>query len=1389
MRYFFCLWLLWLTAYLPLTAQTPSQNQNYVQTTIYRDSAGKQPVHTIDYIDGLGRPVQSVIHQGSPTKKDVVMSHTTYDSQGRVEKSYLPTPVGTSNGAIVPTLPSAANSFYNDANPYSQPIYEPSPLNRVIASYGPGQDWRTAERANRSSFKIAGENEVRIWDAPFDGLGTAVSKGFYNAGELYKLITTDEENHQSIDYKDKQGHLVQRNVQDSVDIEGKPTWIVTCYVYNVMDRLSFVITPALFKTKVEGKTGLLTLSEQTDSELIYAYHHDERGRVVEQLIPGQGWTYTVYTPMNAPTLIQDQVQRKENKWTFLKYDAFDRVVLEGIITRTATRKQLADSVKLAIAFYETRWEKDQVDKPLWGYSNRAYPYVISKEVMQINYYGDYEWDIHHMRFIPFDSVKLLATPKTLLTGMKVRLLDGVDTTFLTSVIYYDDDARAVQTHQQNPFGGTTRTDQSLNFAGETRYKRTTYQYTDGKPDYTTLTEYEYDHTGRTLKASHAVKQPSDTKLKGVVLAEYRYDELGRLTQKRIQPKEEDGYEPIDSPPATLVRDKLISGDVADKATTEIILKEGFGIDGVGTYVAQVTGKDEIKLLPALQVMDYTYNIRDQLTAINGGQLNKSENDLFALQLSYQDKPGGYFNGNLHKQSWVSYSAKDLPQRGYTYSYDLASRLSQASYFGGKTGENYSVNAMHYDKNGNILSLSRYGMVEVTPATPVRYGLTDHLAYTYQTQSNKLLSVTDGVRIALPPSGNDFRDNYTQGNDYVYDSNGSLITDNNKGIQTITYNYLGLIEQILTPAGTIHYLYDASGTLWRKTIYDQTRQLTFTSDYDEGIEFANNKLSFILHDEGRVLPDPQTGELVYEYHYHDQQGNLRVAFRQRSQTLTSLSLTMEPMLAIAEAASFENVNDTRVSGIAHSGNYSSHLVGETGPKKQVHLQSGETLTASVFGYTPTQEKQTTSWIPVPVFGDTPQAASDGKAKSRLALKGGVIIPLNWKGRKEQPEPYLELIATDTTGKVVYQAQKNLTLPDEWEKLTLSYKAASEQTITVQLVNPSQTQGVFFDDLTLSQEPPVIVQENHYDPWGLNLVGIEQVGSPDYLYQYNGVEKESSFGLNWNMTAFRAQDPQTARMWQIDPVAKENFSPYAWIINNPMNYTDPEGLDTIAVNNVNWKKFDVSQDVIQLGTVSVTNAPKEETSSSATGWQGSFERSYSNNMGIRSDTWKYYERNNQQNPYTWTQQEIEAGVKLETEIVLSFVPVGLLIRGGRYYYWAARGKMVGRIQTWGTKTIGHSTLQRLYAWRYALDPRVQRVTMSVGLNRLTSAARYSYRRFMPDVGVLFNDGRIKIVEIASKSDDVVKLGNRITDGLSRRGLTGEGKVVSELQKTYKFFGYKP
>ena len=273
--------------------------------------------------------------------------------------------------------------------------------------------------------------------------------------------------------------------------------------------------------------------------------------------------------------------------------------------------------------------------------------------------------------------------------------------------------------------------------------------------------------------------------------------------------------------------------------------------------------------------------------------------------------------------------------------------------------------------------------------------------------------------------------------------------------------------------------------------------------------------------------------------------------------------MEPPLATREEAAFRKVSQSRTAGPAHSGNYAARLMQGTGPGKTVKLQPGETIRASVFGYVEQSRKRRTNWLPVPILGDEPVVV-DGKLRRKLAVKGGFAIPVRFgKKQSELPDAYLQLTAKDTSGKIVSSQTARLGKASVggWQELQLTYQAKTDETVEVSLVNASARVSALFDDLTLTQEPPLIVQENHYDPFGLNLTGIETQGNPNHKYQYLNREKQDEFGLDWLDLEARMYDPQVGRFHAVDPLpdteGQESLSPYQYAWNNPVSKSDPNG----------------------------------------------------------------------------------------------------------------------------------------------------------------------------------------------------------------------------------------
>jgi RHS repeat-associated protein len=121
------------------------------------------------------------------------------------------------------------------------------------------------------------------------------------------------------------------------------------------------------------------------------------------------------------------------------------------------------------------------------------------------------------------------------------------------------------------------------------------------------------------------------------------------------------------------------------------------------------------------------------------------------------------------------------------------------------------------------------------------------------------------------------------------------------------------------------------------------------------------------------------------------------------------------------------------------------------------------------------------------------------------------------------------------------------------------APQNATLQVNVVNSSEKTAAYFDNLSITNDPPAIVQENHYDPWGWNLVGIETEGDPEHKWQYNGKEKIEDLGLYQSDYGARMYDGALGRWHVVDPLAEQYsaWSPYHYAYNNPVNNIDPDG----------------------------------------------------------------------------------------------------------------------------------------------------------------------------------------------------------------------------------------
>jgi RHS repeat-associated protein len=107
------------------------------------------------------------------------------------------------------------------------------------------------------------------------------------------------------------------------------------------------------------------------------------------------------------------------------------------------------------------------------------------------------------------------------------------------------------------------------------------------------------------------------------------------------------------------------------------------------------------------------------------------------------------------------------------------------------------------------------------------------------------------------------------------------------------------------------------------------------------------------------------------------------------------------------------------------------------------------------------------------------------------------------------------------------------------------------------NETPSWDAFFDNLVVKQYASPLLEETHYYPFGLTMAGISSKAlKPFYSenkFRYNGIEYDSSFGLDYFEVFYRDLDSQIGRWTTIDPKIDEqdeSITPYSSMSNEPI-----------------------------------------------------------------------------------------------------------------------------------------------------------------------------------------------------------------------------------------------
>ncbi|MEP5106225.1 MAG: DUF6443 domain-containing protein, partial [Ekhidna sp.] len=779
-----------------------NENNNYVMVYDFREEGKDESVDvfsvpiaqmsiTADIYDGLGRPIQKINMEGSPDGSDLV-APIEYDEYGRNKKSYLPYP-STDIGQL---FKPDALGVTSQQKAFYDVTFDPNEKAFSENKFEASPLNRVVEQGLPGDNWAIGSSHSIKMEYQINTLSDAVTKWTMSsdlpvAGTYYGEGKLFKS--LTTDENGSQTITLTNFRKDPILIKKQINASEWTETYYIYDERNRlrVVLQPEGVKNISQYTGTTEDKENFLAAWAFQYGYDAQNRQIWKQVPGADRMYTVYDVWDRVRMTQDGNQADSSEWSFIKYDAQNRPVITGILSDTTGSQ---GEMTTNVTGNTVMFES--YNTTTHAYSDDMYPSTsVNTELLTVTFYDNYDF-LLHTEWTGLDLDFDEPSPERTHMDSPYGTVTGTKTkvsdgTWIYSTSYYDEKGRLIQTRSTNHLGGVDVVTNHYNFANEVT--KTTTEHDKGSAITTITRDFEYDHRGRLLKTWHAVDGAP-----AVLLAENEYNELDEVAEKRLHSTDGTDFE---------------------------------------------------------QYVNYSYNIRRWLTAINDSDLNSSDpvGDLFGMELAYDENLTGLsgsinqFNGNISAMRWSNYDATGSgpDTRAYAYDYDKLSRLKIASHFEDNDSTNhFSVSNIGYDKNGNILSLNRKNDTGTNM---------DSLTYNYGTgsaQSNQLKYVDDVSGDSLG-----FDNNGTGTSiDYTYDSNGNMITDGNKGITSIEYNHLNLPIKVefATVGDSITYLYDAAGIKLNQIVYEGGDTLKVI-DYVGEFIYENDTIKQIHHEEGRLVP--------------------------------------------------------------------------------------------------------------------------------------------------------------------------------------------------------------------------------------------------------------------------------------------------------------------------------------------------------------------------------------------------------------------------------------------------------------------------------------------------------------------------------------------------------
>jgi RHS repeat-associated protein len=1159
----------------------------------YKDAAVQK-----SWFDGLGRPVQQVDVQVTHNAKDLV-HQTLYDDRGRSDESFMPYVDGTAAGSLRTDAGTKQQAFYKSIFPQENFFYSRVVRNADgdnILAAAPGNSYVGSNVGITTSSRALGINEQVLHWIMTDENTPALAAGedrFYNPSEVTVQESADVYGNRNVVYIDRQGKKLMQKVEN----RSANTWLYTYNVYDDFGRLVHEITPMAVRWVLDNYSTIPAgttwpLNETIRLNLCIGYKYDEKGRVVSRKDPGVEESEVVFDKKGRPVLTRTSIQRNEQRWSYMVYDALGHIIISGVYKNSRTRQQLQTIIDNAAVGAAAMLElkqpaRDQlvvnrhIGRPVYeakkevlvenGFESsgnteiefRANPAlqdeILFSQVMidpdylgltnnpectplNINYYDSYDYiDLAGKAFDKQSYAKLdggtalvnvtpLEMPRGLITGSKIRM-------------FYP--------------AGTAGPEWIATVNYYDRYGKIIQTIADNITGGTDVETSGYSYDGKLLSTHRAHSNPVASVYKKIELVNrYVYYDNGLLKER---------WQSFNNEPSRLLTSSTYNE--LGQTTNKVL---GNGIESI----------------------DMTYDLNGMLKGINKSYAENNEgNHYFGVSLHHEK---GYTNTNLDGKIsgiiWRRKGAGDAAM-SYGFQYDPFGRMKEAYFTQNKGGQwsqnekNYTVDNLSYDEGGNILSMrtsaSYLGQTKVV----------DNLTYTYDPNSYSLKKVTD---LAGDNQQGDFKDdNSSTGDDYSYDENGSLITDANKKVVISWNNILEKPEKLVFASATdkwVKYIYDASGYRWKKIVQDGNSTSSYS--YVGGFTYKNDSILLHFTNEGvrtrlvrRSLS--RTYAFVNDYLLADHLGNIRTVLTEEKDTAV-YAATYETARVAVEEAIFNNRTSTSEDIPTTYPFYSptdnrrwSKLNGND-PTKRV----GTSLVLKVMAGDMINVGTKAFYKQMPASNNGTPVNDMVSALINSMLGGNYSIIDNGHNNLVQSDN--TILNTAAFNSFLDSRQEENNTPESYPKAYLSYVLFDEDFnmvsgnvvrinkganalqdysgyldvpqngyLYVYESNESPV-DVWFDDLVVTHRNGPLLQENTIYPYGLAInsqssAALMKAANYDV---YQAKELDYEHDLKWNYFDARYYDPQLGRFISVDP-GRQFANGYQSMGNNPAMFVDPDG----------------------------------------------------------------------------------------------------------------------------------------------------------------------------------------------------------------------------------------